>query len=356
MAEINRPVSERKPMEVVDKSAGIVSLRPRNFEELWNFCKMISDTDFVPNALRGKPGAVIAACQYGGEIGLPPMTALKWIAIVNGVPSIWGDGAWMLVNNHPAFEEAEEIESAKTVANGGGKCTIKRKDRKKPVTREFTIKMAETAGLWGGTGDTPEKRGRSVWYKYPGRMLQMRARGLCIKDAIPEALGPLTMREEAEDFIETTATSSSDEPLKTPQAIGGPADETSRENSSVQGARTHGKEVAHDGPDTLADRVDQRVTSPPEDKTTEKEKAKDKIASEQTQFSPRDDYTKRSQSEPSKKDSLLQWLENDATETEILAQENTITKGLKGLESQDQIDVVRAWNARRKAMIERTKP
>ena len=65
--------------------------------------------------------------------------------------------------------------------------------------------MAEKAGLWGGTGDSKEKRERSVWFKYPGRMLQMRARSLCVRDAIPEALGPLTMREEAEDFIETKA-------------------------------------------------------------------------------------------------------------------------------------------------------
>ena len=114
----------RKPMEV-DSTAQIVSLRPRNFDELWNFCKLISETDFVPNALRGKPGAVIAACQYGGEVGLPPMTALRWIAVVNGVPSLWGDGVWMLVNNHPKFEWAKETPSDSTVAEKAGSCTIK---------------------------------------------------------------------------------------------------------------------------------------------------------------------------------------------------------------------------------------
>jgi len=342
----------RKPMEV-DKKAQLVSLRPRNFDELWNFCKMISETDFVPLALRGKPGAVIAACQYGGEVGLPPMTALRWIAVVNGTPTLWGDGVLMLVNTHPMLDWIKETPSDSTEAEKAGSCTIKRKDRADPITRRFTVEMAQKAKLWGGTGDTPEKKARSVWAKYPGRMLQMRARALCVRDAIPEALGPMTMREEAEDYIETTGSAIVDEPLKIPAqigestAVGEAHDETARETSPVPDPGTGSKEVENKGPFPLVDISDRGdsasastttdappdTTPPPAEKAKPAKKTKEEAASKWS------------------KESLLNWLAEEASTDEIMARENTLTKGLKDLDQNGQIETVRAWNARRKAIL-----
>jgi hypothetical protein len=37
----------------------------------------IAATDFVPDAMRGKPAVVAAAILYGRELGMEPMTALR---------------------------------------------------------------------------------------------------------------------------------------------------------------------------------------------------------------------------------------------------------------------------------------
>ena len=51
------------------------------------------------------------------------------------------------------------------------------------------------------------------------------------------------------------------------------------------------------------------------------------------------------------KESLLKWLAEEASTDEIMARENTLTKGLKDLDQNGQIETVRAWNARLKAIL-----
>jgi len=83
-----------RPEIFVDEKS--IAFRPKNFEELWGFAKIISDTDFVPPADKKNPGQVLAKIQYGHEVGLPPMQSLRFIVVIHGIPSIWGDGYWMI--------------------------------------------------------------------------------------------------------------------------------------------------------------------------------------------------------------------------------------------------------------------
>lgn len=46
----------------------------------------IAGTDFVPDAMRGKPAAVAAAILAGREMGIGPMTALQNIHVIKGKP------------------------------------------------------------------------------------------------------------------------------------------------------------------------------------------------------------------------------------------------------------------------------
>ncbi len=46
----------------------------------------IATTDFVPDAMKGKPAAVAAAILAGREMGVPPMTALANINVIKGKP------------------------------------------------------------------------------------------------------------------------------------------------------------------------------------------------------------------------------------------------------------------------------
>jgi hypothetical protein len=59
-----------------------------------------------------------------------------------------------------------------------------------PITRSFSISMAEAAGL---------TRKEGPWQTYPRRMLTMRARSWALRDGFADVLRGLSIREEVED-------------------------------------------------------------------------------------------------------------------------------------------------------------
>ena len=156
----------------------------RSFDEMARFCKAVVNSNLAPKTFQS-PEAVMVAIQHGMELGLAPMQALQSIAVINGRPVIWGDAALALATAHPDFEDIDE-----TSKDGTAICTVKRKGRT-PVTREFSEADAKKAGLLGKAGP---------WTQYPKRMLQMRARAFAIRDAFPDALKGVGIREEISDI------------------------------------------------------------------------------------------------------------------------------------------------------------
>ena len=126
----------------------------------------------------------------GMEVGLQPMQALQSIAVINGRPSIWGDGALAIVKTHPEFAGIEEDDLEKIKKNNKATCTVKRRGQK-DVTVTFSQDDAATAGLWKKQGP---------WTQYPARMMQMRARSFAIRDQFPDALKGIMVAEEAQDY------------------------------------------------------------------------------------------------------------------------------------------------------------
>ena len=162
-------------------------LMPRNFQELIEVAKLLSQSSLVPDAYRGKPADVVVAMQMGAEVGLSPMQALQNISIINGRPSLWGDAAMAVVRAHPACQDVLETFDAETQT---ATCTVIRRGSE-PVSRTFSVADAEAAGLTNKKGP---------WQQYRQRMLQMRARGFALRDSFPDALRGLITREEAEDY------------------------------------------------------------------------------------------------------------------------------------------------------------
>jgi hypothetical protein len=158
-----------------------------NMAAAWTFANAICRANLQPRGMQ--PAQVMIALQMGAEVGLPPMQALKNIAVINGRPTIWGDALLAIAYAKNLIEDITETitgEGDKRVAT----CTIKRRGIDTPITRTFGVANAKTAGLWGKTGP---------WTQYPDRMLQMRARGFALRDAAPDALGGFTLTEEAMD-------------------------------------------------------------------------------------------------------------------------------------------------------------
>lgn len=165
-------------------------LSANNFEHYYRIANMMSKSDMVPKSYKDKPQDILLSMEYGRSLNLGPLQAVQNIAVINGKPSIYGDGILAVCSGHPEFENIEEepmIEGNETV---GYTCTVKRKGRS-DVTNSFTREQAKKAGLWGRQGP---------WSQYPERMLQMRARAFALRDSFADALGGVRVAEEVQDY------------------------------------------------------------------------------------------------------------------------------------------------------------
>jgi len=165
------------------------SFAPTSLAEAMEFSKLIANSNFVPMEYRGKPGDILVCLQMGAEIGLSPLSALQSISVINGKPSVWGDGAIALVQASGLLLDHEEDVEGEGDERFGW-CRMVRKGRATPYLKRFSIADAKRAGLWG----------RNVWKGYPDVMLVARARSACMRAAFPDVLKGVITREEAADY------------------------------------------------------------------------------------------------------------------------------------------------------------
>jgi len=158
-------------------------MNPTNLTEAMECAQQIAHSNFIPKAFKGNPGDILVAGQMAAELGIPWLQGLQGICVINGNPSVWGDLALALVRRHPRFEDMKESYDEETRT---ATCTIKIKDQATPVTQTFSWADACQAGL----------NGKETYKKYRRRMLQMRARSWCMRDALPDALKGMAMAEE----------------------------------------------------------------------------------------------------------------------------------------------------------------
>jgi len=165
-------------------------LEPTRFAQAMQVAAQIAKTELVPKQFRDNPAAIVVAWEMGGELGLSPMASLQNIAVINGLPSVWGDSLPAICMRHPQWGGmVEEMNPAGTEAT----CTVIRRDAPANIVRSFSMDDAKTAGLSGKEGP---------WRSYPKRMLQMRARAFALRDAFPDALRGMHVAEEIIDATE----------------------------------------------------------------------------------------------------------------------------------------------------------
>ena len=176
--------------EIVMSNLKPFNLVPTTLTEAVQYARLISNSSFVPTQFRGKPEDILVAIQWGAELGLPPLQSLQNIAVINGRPTLWGDAALAVVQQHHEYEWIKEFVEEDEEGNVKAVCLIKRTNHE-PHRSEFSVDMAKKAGLLGRQGP---------WSQYPERMLQMRARGFALRDVFADALRGLITREEAMDY------------------------------------------------------------------------------------------------------------------------------------------------------------
>jgi len=190
---MNQPATEIAPTEdqglqlkVPDQLAEAFTMRPKTFQEAMDFAKFLSQAEIIPKAFRGKPADIMLAMQMGLDVGLNPGQALQNIAIINGRPLMWGDAVLAVCMGSAAFDHSRFHEELPTEETMTATCHAARIGAP-PKIRTFSKANAETAKLWGKEGP---------WQTYPMRMLQMRARSFALRDAFPDILKGIRVRED----------------------------------------------------------------------------------------------------------------------------------------------------------------
>jgi hypothetical protein len=168
-----------------DRNQGFMTTS--TLDEAIKVSEIIAASSFCPTNMKGKPGDVMVCLQFGKELGLKPMASIQNIAVINGRPCIWGDAMLAVCHQSMFFDS---IDESLDVATMTATCVVKRKGKPECVS-VFSQADAKTANLWGKAGP---------WTQYPKRMLQMRARGFALRDAFPDILKGIIIKEEAQDY------------------------------------------------------------------------------------------------------------------------------------------------------------
>lgn len=188
-----REIARPDKWAIADARLGANGFEPQTLSQLHQICELAIKGGYAPKGTTVE-GAMLAIAK-GREVGLPALYSLQNIAVINGKPSIYGDAMLALVKRSGLLEDHKEGLRQK---NGGRSedaweaySWAKRKGQASPVEAAFSVAEAKKAGLWGKPGP---------WQNYPRRMLQMRARSFCLRDAFPDVLGGMYAVEEAQDF------------------------------------------------------------------------------------------------------------------------------------------------------------
>jgi len=215
MNKENKDTSYSKTSLVTaDRVSAII---PRNYDEVWRYATGIVRSRMMPDSCliedevpvtneHGKTviqkrmngeattARVATIIAKGMEVGLPPVTALQTICIINNRPCLWGDGAVALVQASGIVEYIKSYYEGddETKPEYTAHYILKRKDQPEEYHRTFSMGDAKRANLLG-------KRG--PWaYGYAKRMLMMRAQAWALRDGASDILMGIGIAEEVRDF------------------------------------------------------------------------------------------------------------------------------------------------------------
>lgn len=182
---------------------------PTSFEGAMELANTLSKSQLIPKQFQGRPQDVVVAMMWSHTLNIPIVQGLQHIAVVNGKPSIYGDGMLAVVM------ASGQMNGIKEELKGSGDgltaiCQVTRKGIETPFIGSFSVEDAKRASLWDKQGP---------WKQYPKRMLKMRARAFALRDAFPDILSGIGSGEEQEDVItvQATETSAPERPAEAPK-------------------------------------------------------------------------------------------------------------------------------------------
>lgn len=154
----NKPVEH--PVEVFQRGmrTGFIPIKLRDFREAWQFAAVLVKSGLLPTTIN-TAGKALAVMLTGQEIGIPPMTALRMIHVIDGRPSLSAE--LMLAKFRVAGGTYEIHEHTHE------RCKITFEYQGSKQTAEWGPEDTQRAGL---LNQTTRGKVRENWKKYPKRM------------------------------------------------------------------------------------------------------------------------------------------------------------------------------------------
>lgn len=178
------------PKAPLRSGGAVMAFIPNDLDQIWRMAKMAVMGGMAPKSLvEGKdPDEATSACAIaimaGAELGLTPLMSLRSYAVVNGRPSLWGDGIKAVVRKSGICAYIKTGYDDK-----GGWCEAKRTDTGEIKRVDFTYVQAKAAGLLDKKG--PWSQG------FKDMMAERRATFRCLNDLFADVLGGIASGEEA---------------------------------------------------------------------------------------------------------------------------------------------------------------
>jgi hypothetical protein len=202
----NKEPANQKLLPPLRGGGGIAAIIPQDFDQAYRMARVIAASGAAPKSYLMKDPTdlkeyisverIAVAIMAGLEVGLPPMAAVQGIAVINGIPTIYGDARDGLIAASGLLEDMkEEMELDNEGMFLWARCTVWRKGRKTPIVQTVTRPQAARAGWLKKQGP---------WQESPNRMAQMRAKGWANRDAFPDVLKGLRDRDEVVDMVDVT--------------------------------------------------------------------------------------------------------------------------------------------------------
>lgn len=166
----------------------ITALVPASLAEAEAMAARLAQSSLVPDAFRGKAADTFLAIAYGMELGIPPVSSLRSIAVIKGKPTLYADAMVGLVMSSGLAIYFSRVETEADIAT----YETQRRGAPKPQRMSFSLDEAKAAGLTSSDG----------WKKYPAAMLRARAKAFLARDVYPDLLHGIYSAEEMDGITE----------------------------------------------------------------------------------------------------------------------------------------------------------
>jgi hypothetical protein len=189
-------MSEIQPYQRPDLLDPVTDSWVASVADVVRLSELICNTTFVPAGLRGSAPATAATILYGREIGIPPITALQTMHVVNGRVGMAAE--LLRARVYAAGHDLEIVESTAAVCKMRGR----RRGGETWTEVQWSKGDAQQAGLGG-----------DAWKKYPRAMLQARCSAELCRLIFPDVTHGMAALEEL-DGTANTAAPQSDSPTR----------------------------------------------------------------------------------------------------------------------------------------------